>query len=284
MRLSQNTSRIVIPTGGAEEDLAFGRTTHLGIGAHPDDLEIMSWHAIGTCHASSDRWFSGVIVTDGAGSPRNGPFAKYSDEDLKQARFEEQRQAAILGEYSALVMLGFSSAAAKATRNTELAADLLAVLRQSKPQFVFTHNLFDAHDTHVAVAVHVIEAIRQLDPHERPRALYGCEVWRSLDWLLESDATVFDVSASEDLGTKLIELYHSQIGGGKRYDSATVARKRLNATYRQPRDVDRSTAAELVVDMTPLVADETLDIHEFAMGFVDRFKTDVSGRLHRALL
>ena len=35
---------------------ALGRTTHLAIGAHSDDLEIMAYHGIAECFGRSDRW------------------------------------------------------------------------------------------------------------------------------------------------------------------------------------------------------------------------------------
>ena len=51
--------------------------------------------------------------------------------------------------------------------------DMLAILRATKPQIVYTHNLADKHDTHVGVALRVIEALRRLDPAERPGQARG---------------------------------------------------------------------------------------------------------------
>ena len=51
---------------------AFARTTHLGIGAHHDDLEILGIDGILQCYRNPDASFTGVVVTDGAGSPRSG--------------------------------------------------------------------------------------------------------------------------------------------------------------------------------------------------------------------
>ena len=45
-------------------------TTHLGVGAHQDDLEFMALHGILECYQRPDRWFSGIMVTDGRGSSR----------------------------------------------------------------------------------------------------------------------------------------------------------------------------------------------------------------------
>jgi LmbE family N-acetylglucosaminyl deacetylase len=53
---------------------ALARITHLGIGAHQDDLEFMAFHGILACfRMRDDRWFGGVTCTNGAGSSRTGP-------------------------------------------------------------------------------------------------------------------------------------------------------------------------------------------------------------------
>ena len=119
--------------GGGPEAQALARTTHLGIGAHPDDLELMTWHGILSCHRQSDRAFTGVVVTDGAGSPRSGPYASHSDDQMRATRLAEQKRAAVIGEYGALLTLGFSSASARAAEDSGLAGDLDAILRASRP-------------------------------------------------------------------------------------------------------------------------------------------------------
>ena len=72
--------------------VALGRSTQLGIGAHPDDLEIMAIPGILASVSSTTEWFSGVVACDGAGSPRSGPYAEYSDQDMAARRREEQRE------------------------------------------------------------------------------------------------------------------------------------------------------------------------------------------------
>ncbi|MEZ0274946.1 MAG: PIG-L family deacetylase, partial [Roseimicrobium sp.] len=85
---------------------AFSRVTHLGIVSHQDDLEIAAYHGITECFRRDDKWFGGVVVTDGAGSPRKGPYANYTDEGMQEVRKLEQRKAAFVGEYSVMVQLG----------------------------------------------------------------------------------------------------------------------------------------------------------------------------------
>lgn len=97
---------IYIPDG-LEEQAAVARTTHLAISAHQDDIEFMAYAPIADCFGSSDKWFGAVVVTDGAGSPRSGIYADYTDEEMKKVRVVEQKKAAFLGEYSFLALLGY---------------------------------------------------------------------------------------------------------------------------------------------------------------------------------
>src|SRR5947207_6189900 len=108
MRFSKPSGEVFIPGPSLESD-ALARTTHLAIGAHPDDLEIMALEGILDCYTRPDRWFCGVVVTDGAGSARTGPYARFTDEEMRAIRRQEQKKAAIVGEYGAQVMLDYTS-------------------------------------------------------------------------------------------------------------------------------------------------------------------------------
>src|SRR3954449_3474733 len=110
MKLSQESAQIFVPDQ-TPLGVALPRTTHLGIGAHADDLEIMAAHGILECFASSERWFTGVVVTDGAGSARDSEYQSYTDEQMKVVRRAEQKKAAYVGEYGAQFMLDHPSAA-----------------------------------------------------------------------------------------------------------------------------------------------------------------------------
>ncbi len=70
-------------------------------------------------------------------------------------------------------LLDHPSAAVKETACPELVADLVEILRVTGPEVVYTHNLADKHDTHVAVALRVIAACRALEASARPRRLIG---------------------------------------------------------------------------------------------------------------
>lgn len=269
-----------VPDGLGEEQ-AIARTTHLGIVAHPDDLEILAQQGILECFGRSDRWFCGVVVTDGAGSPRSGPYAEVSDRDMVEIRRHEQRKAAVVGEFGAAVMLGASSAEVKDARGGRLVRDLADLLRRARPQVVYTHNVADRHDTHVAVALRVIEACRSLPAGERPARLLGGEVWRDLDWLSGEDRLAVDVTPRENIVAALIGVFDSQITGGKRYDLAVLGRRRAHATFDESHHTDTAHGVTLHMDMTPLLQDVSRPVSAFAQERVDRFAADVKDRLAR---
>lgn len=282
MKFNLDTAEIFIPDGTPEEE-ALARTTHLCIAAHQDDIEIMAAGPIMECFQQEDKWFTGVVVTDGRGSPRNGMYEKYSDEEMRQVRFKEQRKAAYVGEFSAQVMLDYPSRVVKDSGSKLPVEDMHALLRATRPQVVFTHNLADKHETHVAVVVRVITALRELPEYERPQKVYGCEVWRDLDWMLDEDKTVFDLSAQENLQAALLGVFDSQISGGKRYDLASLARRKANATYFASHDVDDATGMSYAMDLTHLITNPALDIHEYIQSYIDRFAGEVKKMITKML-
>lgn len=276
MKLSHPHAEIFVPDNRALPE-ALARTTHLGIGAHPDDLEFMTWHAILQCFQVPDRAFTGITVTDGRGSARVQEYAGYSDEEMRAVRLKEQKRAAMTGDYAALVCLDYTSAELRGP--SSLADDLARLLEATRPREVYTHNLADKHDTHICVALAVLEGLRRSS--HRPEKLYGCEVWRGLDWMLDEDKVAFDVSAHENLTMALMGVYDSQIAGGKRYDLATQGRKRSNATYHQSHAADRATCLEFAMDMSDFLEHPELDPVVYVTGYLDRFREDVRERLRR---
>lgn len=267
---------------GAAPDAALARTTHLCITAHQDDIEIMAYHGIAECFGQKDKWFTGVVVTNGAGSPRSGIYGGYSDDEMQKVRLVEQRKAAYVGEYACQIQLGFTSAAVKNPSEPAVVADLAKILRATKPEVVYLHNLADKHDTHVAVATRSIAALRAVRGESVPKKVYGCEVWRDLDWLPDNDKQVLPVSARSNIAAALVGVFDSQVTGGKRYDLATAGRRLANATYFASHGTDEESALSFAMDLTPLVADPNLPVAEYVLGFVDRFRTDVEKRMRAA--
>jgi LmbE family N-acetylglucosaminyl deacetylase len=161
---------VYIPDG-VDLATALARTTHLGVGAHADDLEFMAWHPILHCHDREDAWFAAVTVSDGRGSPRSGPYREFSDDQMRDVRLEEQRAAARLGRYSVLYCLDYPSAVIRDGRSPELRADLSGIIDASAPRELYTHNPADRHATHTALACAVIDAARAASHRpERPTA------------------------------------------------------------------------------------------------------------------
>src|SRR5581483_8254747 len=124
------------------------------------------------------------------------------------------------------------------------------------------------------VVVSVIRALRELPLAKRPKKVWGCEVWRDLDWLPDAQKVVMDVSGHEHLAAALNGIFDSQIAGGKRYDLATMGRRAANATFFDSHATDKATQLIFGMDLTPLVADESLDIADYACSLIDSFKTD----------
>jgi LmbE family N-acetylglucosaminyl deacetylase len=280
MNFHRNTAEIYIPDNEPVEQ-ALARTTHLCFSAHQDDIEIMAAQPIIECFQQKDKWFTGVVVTDGRGSPRNGIYEQYSDDEMRLVRFKEQRKAAMVGEFAAQILLDYPSKVIKDASHSEPVEDILVILRATKPQVVYTHNLADKHETHVGVALRVIEALRKLDQAERPERCVGCEVWRALDWMVDSDKVTMDLSTHENLQAALLGVYDSQIVGGKRYDLASMGRRRANATYFESHGVDDTTGLSYGMDMTPLMNDASIDPATFAREFIERFANDVIDRIRR---
>jgi hypothetical protein len=202
---------------------------------------------------------------------------------MMQVRREEQRQAAIIGRYAAMIQLDYPSTVVRDAKDSRLKEDLVAIFAAARPRFVYTHNPADKHDTHIAVVVPVIQAIRELPRDQRPLAVHGCEVWRNLDWLGDAEKVVHDVSGHENLAAALNGLFDSQIAGGKRYDLAVLGRRRANATFFESHGVDQSDALSFAMDLTPLAHDDSLDIIEYVTGFIDRFRADVIAKLGKRL-
>jgi LmbE family N-acetylglucosaminyl deacetylase len=278
MKFHIESSEVFAPDGlPAEEALA--RTTCMTISAHQDDIEIMASAMVVDCFQRTDKWFAGVVVTNGAGSPRDDVYKEYSDADMIVVRRKEQKKAAYVGEYSAQVLLDYPSGPIKDKNDKRAVEDLVALLKVARPEIVITHNLADKHDTHIGVTVKVIEAIRSLPQELRPKKLYGGEVWRDLDWMSDSDKVVLDCSTHENLQAALLGVFDSQIAGGKRYDLSSMGRRKAHATYHASHGVDATHGLNFAMDMTPLITDPSKSIAGFAKEHIDRFAKEIADRL-----
>ena len=259
---------------------SFSEITDICIAAHQDDIEIMAYAPIAECYDSSTRSFCGVVVTDGAGSPRTGEYADYTDEQMKQVRMDEQRKAAKLGKYRAVIQLGYPSKAVKDASNFDPADDIFNLLMQVRPKYLYTHNIADKHETHVAVALRVIAAVKKMPKEARPEKIIALEVWRGLDWLCDSDKLCLDTSAYPKLATELLQVHRSQVVGGKRYDNAAVGRRYANATFFASHSTDSSDSISFGMDLVPMI-ENNITPKEYIAQFMNRFEKEVNDTLER---
>jgi len=280
VQFNEPAAQIYVPDDVSAAE-ALARTTHLAVGAHQDDIPIMAHDGILQCFGRDDLWLLGITVTNGAGSPRSGPYADYSDAQMRNVRTDEEKKAARIGEYSAAVLLDYPAAATRADSSDEITTDLAALIAAAQPTVVYTHNLADKHDDHVAVALRTLDAIRRLPEDGRPAAVYGCEVWRDLDWMIDSDKVRFDVTDRRNLEAALLGVYDSQISGGKRYDLATAGRRLAHATFAGMRSVDTAEAIIYAMDLTPLIAPNPPDTVTYVADHIERLRQDTSDRIRR---
>jgi hypothetical protein len=157
--------------------------------------------------------------------------------------------------------------------------DLSKILVAADPEYVYLHNPADRHDTHVGTMMRSIAALRTVRDQVKPKKVYGCEVWRDLDWLLDEDKQVLPVSARSNIAAALVGVFDSQVSGGKRYDLATAGRRLAHATYHASHGTDQESALNFAMDLTPLIDDPALRVEDYVLSLVDRFRADVAHRV-----
>lgn len=280
MQLSQNLADILVPDGRPVA-VALTGVTHLCVCAHQDDIEIMAYDGIADCLDQPGKAFGGVVVTNGAGSPRTGTYARLTDEQMLAVRREEQRAAAGLGRYAIQIQLAHPSSHVKTPGHPGVAADLAAIFRGCLPEVVYLHNPADKHDTHVAVFLRCLEALRALHPSQRPKRVIGCEVWRDLDWLMDADKVALDSGRHPELAAELLKVFDSQVTGGKRYDLAAIGRRAAHATFHTSHATDNFKGITWAMDLTPLVTSPELPVEDYVAAFISRLEADVRARLGR---
>ena len=278
MQLKNPGAQLYIPDGAPVAE-ALARTTHMGIGAHQDDIPIGMFEGVLQCFQNPEKWFSGIVVTNGSGSPRDDLYADYTDEQMREVRAFEEKKTAYVGEYGSCFLLDYPSSAIKDPADETVVEELAAIIDAARPEVIYTHNLGDKHDTHIGVTLKLIAAIRMLPAEARPARLLGCEVWRDLDWMTDSDKVILDSSAHENLAAALLGIYDSQICGGKRYDLATMGRRKAHATYLESHGTDVYEAVNFAMDLTPLINDDDLEPADYFCEHVTRFAEEVNTRI-----
>jgi LmbE family N-acetylglucosaminyl deacetylase len=199
---------------------------------------------------------------------------------MQKVRLNEQRKAAYIGDYACQFQLGFTSSEVKNPSETAVVEDLKQILLATRPEVVYLHNPADKHDTHIGVLLRSIAALRAVRDKARPKKVYGCEVWRDLDWMPDDEKQVLPVSARPNIAAALVAVFDSQISGGKRYDLATAGRRLANATYFASHGTDQENSLSFAMDLTPLIENPNLSIADYVRGFIDSFRADVDRRLN----
>ena len=255
-----------------------GKVKYLCICAHQDDCEIMAVDGILKGYYSKKFSFALVVTTDGGGSARTGEFKDYTDEMMKSVRIKEQKEASEIGRYNSLYLLGYTSQKVK-ENDENVVKNYVKIIKELKPEVIYTHSILDKHPTHLAVARLLIKALRQLPKDDQPKVLYGCEVWRDLDWVSDDKKVGFDVSRNVKLQKQLLNVFKSQIAGGKEYTKASLGRRYANATYYKSHEVDGAKLVSFAIDMTPLLKNPNMCVKKFALSFVEDLKQDIIGNL-----
>lgn len=280
IQFSQPEAEIFVPDGRAEDE-ALARVGLLGIGAHPDDLEIMAYHGVRAGQGRGGPRFGAVVCTDGSGAPRMDLDDDPEAHALRRVRRDEQRAAARRGRYAALIQLDHPSDAVREDVAPELVDDLARILDATRPRVVYTHGPTDRHATHVGVCVAAIEAMRRLPAEARPEEVLGCEVWGDLDWLEDGSLRMLDLGADAASWSALIQVFASQTKA-RPYHEGALGRSRANAVFQ---DAGRAGGDERLwraMDLTPLLADDAPDLVDFASARIGEFERAVRARIAAA--
>lgn len=282
MKFERHDAELFIPDGVTPET-ALSRADILAICAHPDDIEVMAVPGILKAYERGGLRFFGVVATNGVGSMRSVDYSDLSYLEMREIRIGEQKEAARLGKYSGLALLNYESGEVKDACFTDIDQDLKALLREIRPEEVYLHNPFDRHDTHIAVCVRSIGALRAVAAETgwKPEKVYGCEHWRGLDWLVHCDRVALPVHDPEHISDKLLTVYQSQMMGVRQFDQAVRGRRIVNATYQEGYAIGHDHEVAFAVDLLPLVEDPSIPVTDYVRHMVERFRADIFSRLER---
>jgi hypothetical protein len=92
-----------------------------------------------------------------------------------------------------------------------------------------------------------------------------------------------DCSCKPKLALKLMEVFDSQIAGGKNYARAVTGRRTSNATFAESHGVDEYKQVTYAMDMTPLISEDKLDPLTFTVERIKAFEADVKSRMEKVL-
>lgn len=259
-----------------------GPVKYVCICAHPSDCEIMAIDGIQRGYRAKKYTFAAVITTDGSDSERNGKLQKASNRRIASMRMSEQKKAATLGRYNSVYFMNYKPEQARNQEDEDIVNEYVEIIKELKPRIIYTHSILDRDPTHVAVAVKVINALRKLRKTQMPALLYGCEVWRDLDWVDPSKVVSFDVSHNIRLQKQLIMVHKSQ-NLSRDYLNAAVGRRYVNATFSKSEKKKEAKLTSRAINMTTLLRRKEFPIKRFAMSFIDDLYSEINDSMDRAL-
>ena len=96
--------------------------------------------------------------------------------------------------------------------------------------------------------------------------------------MVDTDKVGMDLTQHESLQAALLGVFDSQIAGGKRYDLASMGRRRANATYFASHGVDQALGLSYAMDLSPLIHDPRLDPAAYLQSAIQRFALEAADR------
>lgn len=250
-----------------------GKKKILAIAAHQDDIELMAFSGISKSIIEEEYSFIGVVCTNGKSSPRIGKYKNMTNDDMILERRKEQCKASEIGRYEACYLLDYDSFEVKKSCKA-LKKDLKSIIDEYKPDIIYTHNKFDKHETHLGVVFNVIEFLKTIRDEYKPKKFIGCEVWRDLDWLDDLKKVILDCGLDEQKQLDILNVFESQVVGGKRYDLAGVGRRYANATFFESHSVHNIKMTNYGIDLYPLIQNKSLSLKKFAKEYLKDFERE----------
>ena len=250
-------------------------TNLLAIGAHHDDIEVMAMDGILKAYGSKKYSFYACVLSDGAHFSKMGKYSDISDKEMIETRNQEQIRASQIGEYANLVFLKHTREDIENNEKDVVIKNIQKVILEVQPDVVYTHNIFDKGDIHTLTAIRVIEAILGLEEDKRPRLLYGCEIFRSLDWLPDKYKVVFDLSENKELQSRLIGVYDTRMEQSRNYNKAVVGRKLAHATFGNSNSsIDEEKLIWYGINLTPVIQ-KGITLDEYCVKILNDFNKEL---------
>ncbi len=191
----------------------------LGIGSHPDDLEILCGGTLAK-YATTGHSVIMAVVTDGSAGSNN-----LSVEELKSVRKKEAENSAKiinadfqwLGEPDELFF-----------DNSETRLKLIDLIRHAKPDLIITHAPTDYHPDHRAVSSAVLNAsfvsslpniLSKHAAHEQVCPIYYMDTLAGVNF---HPSEYVDITTTFDTKKKMLASHDSQIEWLKAHDNIDI--------------------------------------------------------------